>query len=79
MERVTFCDISSDTEKHNRSEFLANIYVKLIICYIKAEKYKKSLDLVNKLRKLAVDVLVNEAIALGKTADTYQQPIELLR
>lgn len=84
MERVTFCDISSEADTHDRSEFLANIYVKLIDCYIKVEKYKKALDLVGKLRKLTnaeqfVDVLVNEAIALGKTADTFQQPIELLR
>lgn len=84
VERVTFCDISTAADTQDRNEFLANIYVKLIDCYVKMERYKKALDMVGKLRKLAnverfVDVMVNEAIALGKTADNYEQPIELLR
>lgn len=84
IERVTFCDISTDAESQDRKEFLTNIYVKLIDCYIKVEKYKKSLDMIGKLRRVTkveqfVDVLVNEAIALSKTADNYQEPIDLLR
>lgn len=85
IQRVTLCDASTDaTESKDRMEFLANIYVTCIDCYVKVKKYKKALDMIGKLRRMTdverfVDVLVNEAIALGKTADNYKQPIELLR
>lgn len=83
IERVTFCDVATDAESQDRNDFLTEIYVKLIDCYIKVEKYKKALDMVGKLRRLAdvekfVGVLVNEAIALGKTDEDYQQSIELM-
>lgn len=84
IERVSYCDILTAADTEDSRELLTSIYVKLIDCFVKVERYKKALDMIESLRKLTnterfVEVMVNEAIALGKTGDNYKEPIELLR
>lgn len=84
IETATFCEVSTNTdESHDRNEFLIGIFVTLIDCYVHVEKYEKALIMVEKLRRLTnverfVGVMVNQAIALGKTGDNYKEPIAIM-
>lgn len=84
IQRILFCDIENEDEIDDKTKLLADIYAKLIDCYIKVEDYKRAHSMVNDLRKISdvdqnVNVLVNESIALGKIDDDYKRSIELLR
>lgn len=84
IQRLRFCEIQHDEEQKDRNQFLADVYVKLIDCNVKKERYEKACEAIQELRHLTnvdnlVDVLVNEAIARSKTEDSYENSIELMR
>lgn len=83
-QRLQFCNMANDDERTENGQILANVYEKLVDCYIKVENYKEALSCVNQLRQIStidknVNVLVNEAIARSKIDDNYTRSIELLR
>lgn len=84
IQRIEFCDAAEDDVRKDKHQFLTDIYVKLIDCYIQRDKFQKAVNAVNQMRQLAnveefVDVLVNEAIALSKIGDDFNPSIKLLR
>lgn len=83
MDRLRFCAIENGEEEKEKRKFIADIYVVLIDCYVKVEKYKKVVSMVNELRGFIdidsnVNVLVNEAIAYSKIGDDFNRAIGLL-
>lgn len=84
IQRVLFSDIANENEMIAKNKLLADVYAHLIGCYIKVEDFKKAHSMINDLRKISdvdqnVHVLLNEAIALSKIDDNYDQSIGLLR
>lgn len=84
IEHIQFCEAETEDEVQEKNEFLAEVYTKLIDCYVKAENYKKACNMIHDLRQLTdveqnVSALTNEAIALSKIGDDFNRPIELLR
>lgn len=83
IQRVQFCDYQSEDEQNDKYAFLSEIYITLIDCYVKKEKFVKAIDAVKRMRQLVnverfVDVLINEAIALSRIHDDYNPSIALL-
>lgn len=84
IQRIQFCDVQDDDVEKDKHQFLTSVYVKLIDCYVRRDKFQKAVGAVKQMRQLAnveefVDVLVNEAVALSKVSDDYNTSIKLLR
>lgn len=84
LQRLQFCDVENDDELKKKDQLFAEVYEKLIECYVKVENYKEAIENVTNLRKISnidenINVLVNEAIARSKIDDNYNRSIGLLR
>lgn len=84
IDRLRFCEVDNDEEIKEKCKLIDDVFIELIDCYVKVEKYKKALSMISQLRESMdvdknINLLVNEAIAYNKLDGDFERSIELLR